>query len=124
MGRMGWPDEVAKVVVFLAFDLASYVTGQTVVVDGGSTAQFALGKIGGDQVPDNASLEQPPPRRGADQLVRSVQRPRIADASSRYSVIGKDPRSPEPDKTWMQTWSAPASKCCCTLPATVEESPQ
>jgi NAD(P)-dependent dehydrogenase (short-subunit alcohol dehydrogenase family) len=63
MGRMGFPDEIAKVVVFLASDLASYVTGQTIVVDGGSTAQFALGKIGPDQIPDNETLEQPLPRR-------------------------------------------------------------
>ena len=62
MRRMGFPDEIAKVVVFLASDLASYVTGQTIVVDGGSTAQFALGKIGADQIPDNSTLEQPLPR--------------------------------------------------------------
>ncbi len=63
LGRMGEPDEVAKVVVFLASDLASYVSGETVVVDGAATAQFALGRISGDQIPDNATLEQPPPRR-------------------------------------------------------------
>ena len=62
LGRMGEPDEVAKVVVFLSSELASYVSGETVVVDGGATAQFALGKISGDQIPDNATLEQPPAR--------------------------------------------------------------
>ena len=62
LGRMGEPDEVAKVVVFLASELASYVSGQTVVVDGAATAQFALGRISGEQIPDNATLEQPPPR--------------------------------------------------------------
>jgi len=42
MGRLGQPDEIAKVVVFLASDLASYITGQTMIVDGGATAQFPL----------------------------------------------------------------------------------
>ncbi len=35
MGRMGQPDEVASVVSFLASDEASYITGTTIVVDGG-----------------------------------------------------------------------------------------
>jgi len=36
-GRMGLPEEIASVVLFLASDLASWITGQTVVVDGGQT---------------------------------------------------------------------------------------
>lgn len=35
-GRLGTADEVAEVIAFLASDAASYVTGQTIVVDGGS----------------------------------------------------------------------------------------
>ena len=35
MGRIGTPDDIANVVAFLASDAASYVTGQTIAVDGG-----------------------------------------------------------------------------------------
>ena len=38
LGRLGEPDEVAKVAVFLAGDEGSYLTGQTVYPDGGRLA--------------------------------------------------------------------------------------
>ena len=36
-GRFGNPEEVANVALFLCSDLASWITGQTVIVDGGQT---------------------------------------------------------------------------------------
>jgi 2-deoxy-D-gluconate 3-dehydrogenase len=35
LGQMGRPDDVARVVLFLASDMASYITGSIIVVDGG-----------------------------------------------------------------------------------------
>ena len=35
MNRIGKPDEIAGIVVFLASEKSSYITGQDFVVDGG-----------------------------------------------------------------------------------------
>jgi NAD(P)-dependent dehydrogenase (short-subunit alcohol dehydrogenase family) len=37
-GRVGWPEDVARVALFLACDLSAFVTGHNIPVDGGSLA--------------------------------------------------------------------------------------
>ena len=39
IGRMGTPPEIAEAVVWLCSDAASFVTGHTLVVDGGYLTQ-------------------------------------------------------------------------------------
>jgi NAD(P)-dependent dehydrogenase (short-subunit alcohol dehydrogenase family) len=43
LGRIGSPDEVADVIVFLASDAARYLTGQELLVDGGLTINGNVG---------------------------------------------------------------------------------
>jgi NAD(P)-dependent dehydrogenase (short-subunit alcohol dehydrogenase family) len=41
LGRIGEPDDIADVVVFLCSDQARFITGQTIVIDGGMTLHGA-----------------------------------------------------------------------------------
>jgi 3-oxoacyl-[acyl-carrier protein] reductase len=36
LGRLGEPDDIAAAMLFLASDHAGYITGQTIIVDGGA----------------------------------------------------------------------------------------
>ena len=51
-GLVGQPWDVARAVIFLASDDARYILGQTLIVDGGTTAWFAFSDD--FRKPDNA----------------------------------------------------------------------
>lgn len=46
LGRRGHPDEIASAIMFLLSDLSSYITGQTLLVDGGVNLRWT--HLGGD----------------------------------------------------------------------------
>jgi 3-oxoacyl-[acyl-carrier protein] reductase len=52
LGRVGYPEDIAPAVAFLASDDASYITGQIVYVDGGMLAQLRSPQVDTD-LPDS-----------------------------------------------------------------------
>ncbi len=45
LGRLGKPEEVGKLVVFLASDDSSFITGETIRIDGGVMAYTWPGEM-------------------------------------------------------------------------------
>ena len=64
--RLGLPDDIATAALFLASDAASWVTGQTLVVDGGTTVQpFGRRELRKNPWPDEKEpLRRAPPAYG------------------------------------------------------------
>jgi NAD(P)-dependent dehydrogenase (short-subunit alcohol dehydrogenase family) len=64
LGRGGDPDEVGRVVAFMASDDASYVTGQILYVDGGMLAQLRSPQVDAP-LPESVAKRLRVPKRGA-----------------------------------------------------------
>jgi len=62
LARLGTPEDIAGAALFLASEDATYVTGQTLIVDGGLVAQLRTPNV--DNQLDPALLRQFPPRAG------------------------------------------------------------
>jgi NAD(P)-dependent dehydrogenase (short-subunit alcohol dehydrogenase family) len=45
LNRMGLPSDIAGAAIFLSSDLAPFITGQTLIVDGGVTSKFPYGTL-------------------------------------------------------------------------------
>ena len=45
LGRLGYPSEIGAAALFLATDEAGYITGQTIVVDGGQVVPESLAAL-------------------------------------------------------------------------------
>jgi NAD(P)-dependent dehydrogenase (short-subunit alcohol dehydrogenase family) len=65
LARRGEPADIAGAALFLLSDLSSYVTGHTLVVDGGATAKYAF--LGADDLP--VFIEHP-------EILQRIRRPR------------------------------------------------
>ncbi|MBN3800984.1 SDR family oxidoreductase, partial [Burkholderia sp. Ac-20392] len=48
LARMGEPEDIANAMLFLASTDAAYITGQTIVVDGGATLPESGAVLGGE----------------------------------------------------------------------------
>jgi NAD(P)-dependent dehydrogenase (short-subunit alcohol dehydrogenase family) len=51
MARGGTPEEIAGPLVFLLSDLSSFMTGQCLIVDGGTHARFPHGNVTNGSAP-------------------------------------------------------------------------
>ena len=78
VGRLGWPEDQARVALFLASDMSSFVTGHNVPVDGGT-------KAGGGWFfsPSRADLHQP-----ADRLSERAARSAALGEIAQVAVVG------------------------------------
>lgn len=54
LGRIAKPEDIADAVLYLASDRARFVTGQTLIVDGGLTTQFGLSDFATKSIPNNS----------------------------------------------------------------------
>ncbi|MCC8141146.1 MAG: SDR family oxidoreductase [Lachnospiraceae bacterium] len=79
MGRFGFPDDLARAVLFLASDMASYVTGQNITVDGAQSLQTSMVSAS-QQFMQGAEEEEPAGENDSEEQTTSSA-PTNADAT-------------------------------------------
>jgi len=78
VGRPAHPQEVAAPVVFLASSAASYVTGTTLVVDGGNTVQEHHGPVGEFPKSDPLPSDLEPPLPFTGKAIPPAKKPKLS----------------------------------------------
>ncbi len=85
MGRRGTPEEQAGAILFLLSDLSSYITGQTLLVDGGLNLKWT--HLGADNT--SLFLKDESFRSSHQSVLRRIR----DDRQLRQSIRLRDPRS-------------------------------
>jgi NAD(P)-dependent dehydrogenase (short-subunit alcohol dehydrogenase family) len=93
-GRMGYPDDLACAVLYLASDMASYVTGQNITVRGGQS--------------DTGGASMPLP--GMANMRMAAVEPGAGDAAPAADPASSDEADPGLDGTWKATVETPMGK--------------